>query len=383
MNKNDNAHQLITANKELEVQNTEKEKRAAELAIANTELAFQKKEKKQRASELVIANRELVFQNEEKEKRAAELIIANKELAFQNEEKEKRASELIIANRELAFQNEEKEKRASELIIANHELAFQNKEKERRASELIIANHELFFQNQEKEKRAAELTDINNELLKQNKEIKLAEEQRAFDSRNLDAMINSTNDLMWSIDRNFKLITSNKPFDAIILLLYGQQINKGFGFFSLRLTEEKLIRYKRNYERAFQGEVFTEIEYNTEPSISWTEISYFPIRDGEDIIGTACHSRNITAQKLAELERIAITNDLLQRNKDLEEFSQIVSHNLRAPVANILGATYIFNNMKLTEKEKSTLSKGINQSAVKLDNVITNLNTILQKKVYC
>lgn len=362
MNKNDNAHHLITANKELDIQNTEKGKRAIELAIANTELAFQKKEKKQRASELVIANRELVFQNEEKEKRAAELIIANKELEFQNEEKEKRASELIIAN---------------------HELAFQNKEKERRASELIIANHELFFQNQEKEKRAAELTDINNELLKQNKEIKLAEEQRAFDSRNLDAMINSTNDLMWSIDRNFKLITSNKPFDAIIFSLYGQQINKGFGFLALRFTEEKLIHYKRNYERSFQGEVFTEIEYDTEPSISWTEICYFPIRDGADIIGTACHSRNITSQKLAELERIAITNDLLQRNKDLEEFSQIVSHNLRAPVANILGATEIFNNMSLTEKEKSTISKGINESAVKLDNVISNLNQILQKKVYC
>ncbi|MBK5247611.1 MAG: hypothetical protein JJE49_10140, partial [Peptostreptococcaceae bacterium] len=64
------------------------------------------------------ANKELFLQNDEKEKRAAELVIANKELAFQNEEKEKRADELIIANKELVFQNEEKEKRAAELIIA-------------------------------------------------------------------------------------------------------------------------------------------------------------------------------------------------------------------------------------------------------------------------
>jgi light-regulated signal transduction histidine kinase (bacteriophytochrome) len=72
-----------------------------------------------------MANKELDFQNKEKEKRAAELIIANKELVFQNREKEKRAAELIMANKELDFQNKEKEKRAAELIIVNKELAFQ------------------------------------------------------------------------------------------------------------------------------------------------------------------------------------------------------------------------------------------------------------------
>ncbi len=311
---------------------------------------------------------------------AHELITANKELAFQYKEKEKRASELLIANKELAFQNEEKEKRASELIIANFELAFQNKEKEKRASELAIANQELFFQNQEKEKRATELIAINNELLRQNEEIKLAEEQRAFDSRNLDAMINNTNDLMWSIDRNFKLITSNKPFDTMILKLYGRQVNKGFGILSLDFSEEKLARFKRSYERVFAGEIFSEIEYTDIPEPEWTEVSYFPIKNGNEILGSACHSRNITKLKHAELEYIAITNDLLQRNNALEQFSQIVSHNLRAPVANILGATNMFNNMSLTEDEKLTISRGINESASKLDDVITELNQILQNK---
>ncbi|HAH04950.1 MAG TPA: hypothetical protein DCM05_00265 [Elusimicrobia bacterium] len=50
--------------------------------------------------------------------RAAELVIANKELAIQNTEKEKRAAALEIANKELVFQNEEKAKRAAELEIA-------------------------------------------------------------------------------------------------------------------------------------------------------------------------------------------------------------------------------------------------------------------------
>jgi len=158
--------EVIASTSEMELQNEEKEKRAAELVIANRELAFQNEEKEKRAAELIIANRELAFQNEEKGKRAAELTIANKELAFQNDEKGKRAAELTIANKELAFQNEEKGKRAAELMIANKELAFQNDEKGKRAAKLTVANRELAFQNEEKEKRAIELTIANKELKK-------------------------------------------------------------------------------------------------------------------------------------------------------------------------------------------------------------------------
>ena len=138
----ENALELVTANKELAPKNEEKIKRAAELIIARKELAFQ--------AELITANKELAFQNVEKAKRSAELIIANKELVFQNRQKAKRADELIIAN-------EEKEKRVAELIIAN-------KEKEKRADELILANKELAYQNEEKQKRADELVFANKDL---------------------------------------------------------------------------------------------------------------------------------------------------------------------------------------------------------------------------
>jgi PAS domain S-box-containing protein len=236
---------------------------------------------------LLIIARKYLLQNKEKEKRAAELEIANEELLFQNKEKEKRALELSIANVELSFQNEEKQLRAAELLIANKELLFQNEEKENRAGELAIANNELSFQNNEKEKRASELDRANHE-----KEI--TEHQREFDRNNLNALINNTSDLMWSVDKQFNLITSNEPFNEFVSLLSGEKIIKGGSVLSDGFPPEQLIQYKNFYKRAFAGESFTEILYNARPVEIWSEISYCPIRKGNEVMGTACHSRNIT-----------------------------------------------------------------------------------------
>jgi len=156
--------ELISSNKEIELQREYKTEWETELIIANKELAFKSEENAGRAAELIIANKELTFQSEEKAERAAELIIANKELSFQIREKADRAAELIIANRELAFQMREKADRAAELIIANKELAFQSGEKADRAVELIIANKELALQSEENSERAAELIIANKEL---------------------------------------------------------------------------------------------------------------------------------------------------------------------------------------------------------------------------
>jgi PAS domain S-box-containing protein len=89
---------------------------------------------------------------------------------------------------------------------------------------------------------------------------------------------------------------------------------------------------------------------------------------------------DITERKLAYLERTKMINDLMQRNKDLEQFTYIVSHNLRGPVANILGLAEVINDKEITEVEKRILTKGLNESIRGIDNVVRDLNRILQVK---
>lgn len=110
----------------------------------------------------------------------------------------------------------------------------------------------------------------------------------------------------------------------------------------------------------------------------WLEIfGTTTIYEGETaIIGTMV---NVTDKKQLFDEREKVVNDLLQRNRDLEQFSYIVSHNIRGPLASIIGLTDVLE-IGLTDEEKKFAISGISQQSKKLDEVIKDLNTILNVK---
>jgi PAS domain S-box-containing protein len=90
--------------------------------------------------------------------------------------------------------------------------------------------------------------------------------------------------------------------------------------------------------------------------------------------------QDVTESKLGDIERIKMVSDLMVRNTDLEQFAYIISHNLRAPVANIIGASSVLNDTDVTDEDKEILNKAINTSVMKLDDVVKDLNHILQVK---
>ena len=90
--------------------------------------------------------------------------------------------------------------------------------------------------------------------------------------------------------------------------------------------------------------------------------------------------RDVSEAKHAELKEKKITADLIQRNKDLEQFAYIISHNLRGPVANIVGVSNALLEGSLDEEENTEFMGALSVSVKKLDNIITDLNHILQVK---
>ena len=124
-----------------------------------------------------------------------------------------------------------------------------------------------------------------------------------------------------------------------------------------------------------------DVFYLEYPCHSDQEKRWFGMRamkfEGNQSLVVVSH-QDISELKFAEFMRSKVAKDLIQRNKDLEQFAYIVSHNLRAPVANILGLISIQVTPNLSTQEKEELNKGLMESVNKLDDIVKDLNQILQ-----
>ncbi len=89
---------------------------------------------------------------------------------------------------------------------------------------------------------------------------------------------------------------------------------------------------------------------------------------------------DITSRKTFEIERDDMTNELIQRNKDLEQFAFIISHNLRSQIANVLGLSDLVRSDLLQHDEKEGIFNQIHSSVLKLDEVVKDINHILHIK---
>jgi PAS domain S-box-containing protein len=86
---------------------------------------------------------------------------------------------------------------------------------------------------------------------------------------------------------------------------------------------------------------------------------------------------DMTWYKEAETKRNELTDQLLKQNQNLQQFAYIVSHNLRAPIANILGLTTIYNKHKPDSPMNPRVIDNLFKSAKLLDSTIRDLNDIL------
>ena len=81
-----------------------------------------------------------------------------------------------------------------------------------------------------------------------------------------------------------------------------------------------------------------------------------------------------------ELEVAKRTTELVEYNRQLEQFAFISAHNLRAPVARILGLGQLLDLVHNDPKEKESIYPKLVHTARELDGVVKDLNTILELK---
>lgn len=87
--------------------------------------------------------------------------------------------------------------------------------------------------------------------------------------------------------------------------------------------------------------------------------------------------RDITSRKQHEAEREVLINELIESNKDLKQFSYITSHNLRAPLSNLLGILDLINPANIKDEMTLFLFEKFKESSLALNQTINDLLDIL------
>jgi len=89
---------------------------------------------------------------------------------------------------------------------------------------------------------------------------------------------------------------------------------------------------------------------------------------------------DISDRRAAAKEREKIIGELSRRNAELEQFGYIVSHNLRAPLVDIIGLSNTINDLELSPEERNFCINGIYESSIRVDTIIKDINNILEIK---
>ncbi len=128
-----------------------------------------------------------------------------------------------------------------------------------------------------------------------------AEQQLKENEANLHALINNTRDRIWSVDRKFRLITSNESLRDNFMKRY--QVDLKAGMYPLDYLGEKERNFwAEKYKMVFKtGEsIFFEFDTFTGEKFIYFDVSVSPIVVDGKIEGLSIFAKNITQRKLQE-----------------------------------------------------------------------------------
>lgn len=227
-----------------------------------------------------------------------------------------------------------------------------------------------------------EMVELNNNLRKEKDELLRIDKELEKSLSILEATLESTADGILVTDNNGNIIRFNNKFAELwripekILATRDDNLALSFVLDQLVDPESFLSKVKALYAQP-EATSFDILEFKD--GSTFERYSQSQVVNGV-CVGRVWNFRDVTERKNTERIREKITADLIQHNKNLEQFAYIVSHNLRAPVANIIGTADILNDIDLDEEERKTITKELSALAEKLDEVIKDLNNILQVK---
>lgn len=140
-------------------------------------------------------------------------------------------------------------------------------------------------------------------------------------------------------------------------------------------TTVSFIRERLQQQKPFSAII---LNYKKSGKKLWLSMEITPICDETGkLTQYVAIQQNITYRKEVDASQAAMTQDLYRHNRDLQQFTYVISHNLRAPLANALGLTAVLAKADKNTDVFATALTSLRQSMVQADDVLKDLNMVL------
>jgi len=175
-----------------------------------------------------------------------------------------------------------------------------------------------------------------------------------------------------------KIIYTNPAFSA----MSGYSSNEVLGqtptiFMGPNSDEKEYLKLMAALSKKEECVVET-ISYKKNRDEFWVRFSMIPIYNSDNELSHWLSiQRDVSDEKKLEKEKEQLIRELTQNNKDLKQFSYITSHNLRAPLSNLIGLLSLVEETPIEEAELSEILVGFSKSTHLLNDTINDLVKVI------
>jgi PAS domain S-box-containing protein len=207
------------------------------------------------------------------------------------------------------------------------------------------------------------------------------EEQRL---KLLETVITNTNDAVVITDSN----TLDSDFPKIVFVNEAFTVMSGYDY--AEVVGISPLHFKGEKSNSNEIEKLAEciknkkeceieiISYKKNGDTYWVQFSMVPVFNTEnENTHWISIQRDITERKTQEKEKEELINELTQKNNDLRQFSYITSHNLRAPLSNLIGLLKLSDGIEIENEELKMIFDGFLKSTYMLNDTISDLGKVV------